>query len=167
MTKPSTADSVCKYAVTCLRTSMWVKPLNSWVQELSKGIWHTHIGRFRGVIYRWKALELNFPMVILPFAYLWCIFCRRPWGCPAYILLATWFANLCILHATVYTAHAVYCILQCARYPAFILQHSSSIHAVYTAYLVECTFSVYCNYTSLYGISTALRSGKEIPSWTS
>ncbi len=64
-------------------------------------------------------------------------------GYPAYILLETWFVNLCI---------AVY------DHTAHTLQHSSSIPAVYTADLVECMFSVYCNYTSLYWISTALRS---------
>ncbi len=57
----------------------------------------------------------------------------------------------------IYTAHvseiAVY------DHTAHILLHSSSIPAVHTAELVECTFSVYCNYTSLYCISTALRSG--------
>ncbi len=37
-------------------------PLQSWGQELSNGIWHPYIAQYRHVIYRWKALELIFPM---------------------------------------------------------------------------------------------------------
>ena len=56
----------------------------------------------------------------------------------------------------------LYCLDLIAVYDhtAHTLQRSSSIPAVYTVELVECTFSAYCNYTSLYCISTALRSGR-------
>ncbi len=55
--------------------------------------------------------------------------------------------------------------------PQYILKvycHQYSVLAVYTgnlvytADLVECPFSVNCNYTSLYCISTALRSGRNL-----
>ena len=60
-----------------------------------------------------------------------------------------------IQYAAIYTEG----MLRSAVGMAHTLQNSSSIPAVYTAELVECIFSVYCNYTSLYCISTALRSG--------
>ncbi len=50
-------------------------------QELSNGIWHAYIEQHRGVIYRWKSLDLYFSTQLMQFAYLQCNSSRRacPW----------------------------------------------------------------------------------------
>ena len=64
-------EQVLKYAIGYL----W--PLESRLQEISNGIWHAYIEQHRGVIYRWKPLDLYFSTKIWQFAYLLCTFSGR------------------------------------------------------------------------------------------